>query len=149
MSKLPIHQKGTWKEFSLLKMRKKIKIYDKQRSLDESRVDEIKKHFINGIIRYKDPKIRGAVTLCCIESSLNEYVLIDGQHRYEALCKIINDGIIDDCRLMFQIIIVQDINEIHEEFRNINKNVPVPVHYIDINDAINETTTKIIKSYPE
>lgn len=149
MSKLAINQKGTWTHFSLMKMRKKIKIYDKQRSLDESRVDEIKKHFIKGILKDGDPKIRGAVTICCVKTSPNEYVLIDGQHRYEALCKIIDDGIVEDCNLMFQMVVVQDINEIHDEFRNINKNVPVPVHYIDINNAINDTTSKIMKSYPK
>ena len=148
MSQITINQKHIWKELNLSVMRKKIRIYEKQRSIDESRVEELKRHFIKGILTNQDPKIRGPFTICCVEDLVNEFVLIDGQHRFEAICKII-DGIVNDCKLMFHIIVAKNINEVHEEFRTINKNVPVPVHFLDVNDFVNEITTMIIKSYPK
>jgi hypothetical protein len=112
------------------------------------RVLELKIFFRENIVKYGNPMIRGAVTLCFINT--NNYHLIDGQHRYIALCELLDERLIlPDTEIMFQFIRVTNEKELHEEFKNINRSVPVPIHYLEMDEAIPNAVELIKRRYPK
>lgn len=87
------------------------------------------------------------------------YFIIDGMHRYSALCDIMqkivsNSPIIDGCHeLQYKTILLNiernlTIDEIYDRFITINKAVPVPLVYIN-NQNIREIVLRIVKHFYE
>jgi len=76
------------------------------------------------------PHFPGVLTACQIGGEPTLY-LIDGQHRYKAMLQLVDSRISSDFPVILQIIRVRDEEEIHREFVNINKSVPVPVNILN------------------
>ena len=136
---------------------KGISLWDGQRSLDKSRVEEIKNCLM---VEYRNSgqiKLRGAIILCHPKQDLfggknrdDLYYIIDGQHRLSSLYSLISGSDVNfDIKIRVDIIMVSDQNQIRNEFVNINKSVPVPEHYLIPSDIINGCCHIITQRFPK
>jgi hypothetical protein len=125
--------------------------WELQRSLDQNRVNEIGNYFLEEYRKYGHVRLRGTIILCKkieLMGPNNTYYLIDGQHRYYSLAKLVQEKLIPDIHVRFDILLVRSEEEIREEFNNINKSVPVPVHYLTPCDIINLCCERLKREYP-
>jgi hypothetical protein len=127
-----------------------IELWEGQRSLDMKRANEMAQYFYDEYIKNKCIKLRGSILLCKKDDLLfsNTFYLIDGQHRYFALRHLLTHNFIPDIDIRVDIIIVNNEDEIRHEFVNINKSVPVPVHYLTPNDIVNLCYSKLARDFP-
>ena len=136
-----------------------IKKYKYQRYVNEERVSEIVKYQNNCIKKYGEPRITGNIVVCQVRNNLIDFVqegkkenplyIIDGQHRYEALCRMIKDQVIDDFIVRVEYISVENEEDLLKEFQDINKSVPVPVHYYEPNELINRAVAILSTKLPD
>lgn len=121
-----------------------IKVYEKQRSLNEERVEEIVK-FLNK--DYYERKMNlivpGEVQFAVILGEETFY-LIDGQHRFFAAKRF--EGY--DFNIMTSVWICNNKEEIWNLFTSINKGVPVPIHYLSPNNILDATSNELRLKYP-
>lgn len=118
-----------------------IKNPDFQRYLEPERVELI----------MEDIKQRGYVLGCitlCKFSGTNEYLCLDGQHRYQAILNLYNNY--PKLKITTQIIIVNTEEEVKSLFFNINqsKPVPLPESYLSI-DKPKEVVNRLKSMFPD
>jgi hypothetical protein len=138
---------------SLFKVMNNVEIitWDKQRSLDQDRVNEMGKFFREEYIKFGYIRLRGTIILCKKIDLMfpdNKYYLIDGQHRYHSLFRLLQNELIPDIKIRFDILLVKSDEEIRDEFVNINKSVPVPMHYLTPCDIINLCCDRLKSEFP-
>jgi hypothetical protein len=105
-----------------------VKPYHKQRSIQPHHVEEIKQHQIAYLRKKGHLDLIGTIIIAQKILNLQTFqesplYIIDGQHRFEALKKIISDGYIDDISLVIEYFKVENDDEMFELFRNINLNL--------------------------
>lgn len=151
----PIGQTGNCYHFisSLKKILKHglIELWEGQRSLDIERAKTMAEYFHSEYLKHKTIKLRGSILLCKKDDLLfsNIFYLIDGQHRYYALKSLLESNLIPDIEIRIDIIVVKDEDEIRQEFININKSVPVPIHYLTPNDIVNLCFNNLRNKFPK
>jgi len=83
----------------------------------------------------------------------DQYHLIDGQHRFHALGSLVRANRLPDFNIKVDIIMVKDLGEIREHFKNINLAVPVPQHCLTPSDIVNLCVSilqkKFVKAFSE
>lgn len=73
----------------------------------------------------------------CIET--DKYYLIDGQHRYQSIKMLVSKGYKNN-QISLELVIVENLEELKENYELINKNTPLPeFRYQDSVNIINET----------
>ena len=119
----------------------KLKIWNKQRAINMERVDEMVEYY-----QYEQHNFRGAIIACTIDS--NSIYIIDGQHRFTCMKKIYkNEKIVFNVRI--DVIKVSCEKQIEQEFVNINKAVPVPIHVLTFNESLDLLTNYLLMTYPK
>lgn len=126
-----------------------IQLWEGQRSLDNERVTLISETFLNEYKKTGTISLRGSLIFCKKNDLIfsEKLYLIDGQHRFYSLKYLIENNKIPDIKIRLDIILVKDENEIRKEFVNINKSVPVPVHYLTPNDIVTLCFNQLSKDF--
>lgn len=128
---------GTISAFDLIKRKDEIIIPYTQRLSDTNKVNEIveyQKHHFNNKHFYN---FLGVLNLhFCIENC--KYYLVDGQHRYLSINKLVEN--FEDFDVTLEIVIIKTPNEIIENYNILNKNTPLP----ELSENINKLTHQII-----
>ena len=132
-----------------------LKFYDKQRIINDRRVQEIISFQNMQIRKYGEPKIRGTIVFCQLSPDLitfdpikkRPWFIIDGQHRLKALFQMVSNKIIDDAQILIELVEVNNKEEMFKEFQEINFSVPVPLHYLSPNELIDRGTNLLISKY--
>jgi hypothetical protein len=134
-----------------------IKYYDKQRTIDEQRVQELVTFQTRQIRKDGMPKIRGTIVFCQIskplilvntQSNPSPWYIIDGQHRLQSLYQLVRNNAIDDIEVLIEYIEVSNEDEMFKEFQEINSGIPVPLHYLTPNEILNRTCDVLRVRYP-
>lgn len=132
--------------------------YDKQRSVNNTRVQQIVEFQNQHIREYGAPLIVGTIVLAKLTDNLismderlpiNKYFVIDGQHRLEALKRLIKDHIIDDLEIVVECLEVPTPERMFELFQIINRAVPVPQHFLTPNQIINDAVAVLSTQFPK
>lgn len=119
-----------------------------QRPLNENKVNDIVSRMCDNLA-YNWLLSQGRISIGAIENSDCYYVL-DGQHRLEALLKLLNQQRINNEPLyshVIEIIVVKfnSINDMNRYYRDINVNSAIEPMYDFVNDHVIQNTLKQIK----
>ena len=133
--------------YELEKMSSTIKIYDGQRSFDSDRMKVLYKHELEQYKKYKEFDFRGTILMCKLPEE-NTYSIVDGQHRYFCICRLIGENY-PDFNVIVEIVYVNSQAEMFEEFQNVNKSVPVPLCCTSPDDIINTATKMLQRKFPK
>lgn len=119
-------------------------IYQGQRNLESERVEQIvnfqEEHFSNfGCVHFP-----GILTACQVGEN-PKIIIIDGQHRFSSMLKLSKSKIYRKIPVILEIIRVNNDEELHQEFVNINKSIPVPINILNpeqiVSSGVNRLTT--------
>ena len=118
--------------------------YD-QRVRDDDKVEEIINYQMGQLKSFGRCNFMGLINIhFCLET--NEKYLVDGQHRYEAIRKI-NET--NNIPIMFELVSVNSMEQLKENYKLINKNTPLPEFPDNIDKNIPEDVAKYFKTtYP-
>lgn len=122
----------------------KPEIWKHQRTLNNDRVEQLTKLFIENIKKRGELCIRNPLYMCQIKDKL---LIIDGQHRYGALVNIINLNYYTDLYVYVMIINCQTEDDIRFEFNNINNTTPMPECFINTDQYIDLAIGVLKKKY--
>lgn len=112
---------------------------NEQRILDDDKVKEIVNYQMEKLKNIGWCNFMGLINIhFCIKT--NEMYLLDGQHRYEAVRKI-NET--NNIPIVFELVSVNSMDEIKENFQIINKNTPLP----DFPESIDKNIPKDVAKY--
>ena len=67
-----------------------------------------------------------------------KYYLVDGQHRYGAIQKLVEN--FEDFEICIEIVIIENQEDLIENYNLINKNTPLP----ELSDTLNKFTHKLV-----
>lgn len=92
--------------------------YDRQRPPSPERVQQLVVHFNRNLQRFGEPKFLGDIIICQkVTSNLikfgdspqkdNRLYIIDGQHRFGAMCNLIKSGVLVDFDVPVEVLLVQ------------------------------------------
>lgn len=134
-----------------------LKIYEKQRCLNEERIKKLVAWQVSQYKTFGYIKIRGNIVICKVSEPLLQTnnsrkpttYIIDGQHRFECYCRLIDNNLIDDINVLVEWIEVGSAGEIEKEFKEINSGVPVPQHYIHPNEVVNRCVDILLSYFPK
>lgn len=96
----------------------------KNRTPDLARIDEIYNYYV-------DEKISLIPGTISVWKPYNSYHIYDGLHRFLAAKKAIDNNKLDNIQLILYINLTTDENKIINDFKNINKSIPLPYIYTD------------------
>ena len=131
---------GSISVFELLKRKENIIVPYTQRISDNNKVNEIVTYQRNHKERNNFYNYLGAINLhFCSENS--KYYLVDGQHRFLSLSKLVED--FEDFDIVIEIVLIEKESELIENYNIINKNTPLP----ELSENINRITHKLIFTY--
>lgn len=123
-----------------------ISIPNAQRIRDDDKVNDIVAYQLEQLKRKGYCNIMGLINIHYCESN-NELYLVDGQHRYEAIRKI-NET--NNIPISFELITVDTMEELRENYKIVNKNTPLPEFPETIDKNIPEEVAKYFKrTYPD
>ena len=134
---------GTISSIDLLKRKKDIIIPYSQRMSDSNKINEILQ-YQKEFNKKNEGKFNflGVINFhFCLEN--NKYYLVDGQHRYNAISKLVAEN--EDFDIVLEIIEIQTPCQLLENYNLINKNTPLP----ELSDNINKLTHKLVFQYFE
>lgn len=130
---------------TLLQM--KIKTPHTQRIIEKRKVREIVQYQLDHIKKNKVPNFLGVLNIHHV-STENDYYLVDGQHRFNAIKELYN-RYSHDLEVVVEIVKVKDREKLVENYNLINKNTPLPELPQNINRTIpEETTLHFQEKYP-
>lgn len=122
-----------------------INIPDIQRIVDDDNVDDIVNYQINYYKKYNKFNFIGLVNIHYLN---NKYYLIDGQHRFKAIKQLFDLG--HKFNVAIEIININSINELKENYKIINKNTQLPEFSDEIDKSIPENVALYFKNkYPK
>jgi hypothetical protein len=116
-----------------------IDLWDKQRSINDDRVQDI-------IIYQKSLIItdfKGMIIFCEYEGN---FYIIDGQHRIAAMILLFSEEKID-IKFITEVYHDQTKKDIQNLFIEINKAEPVPLFYLNSSESLDESVEYFIKKY--
>ena len=125
-----------------------VEIYQGQRHVDKIRVNEFLSFQRKHIARHGCVHFPGILTACQVRGN-PKVILIDGQHRFSTMVKLTKLRDYGDFPVILQIIRVDDEDELHREFVNINKSIPVPVHVLNPNQIVSSAISRLSAVYPK
>ena len=105
-----------------------LKIPDFQRELQVDKVDSIYQEFIQRYKKGENYFIKHGYTLSvCQLKDKNECYIIDGQHRFRALCKLNEEGF--DITFSVRLQVCHTLSEMKRDFKLLNSNSDMPLLY--------------------
>ena len=113
-----------------------------QRILNQDKVNEIVEYQKKYILENTKTNFLGIINIHYV-NSLNKYFLVDGQHRYNALCKLYNLG--HNIEIFVEYVTVENYEELKQNNNIINKNTTLPDFPISIDKCIPETVGMYFK----
>lgn len=124
-----------------------IQIPSIQRMTHKDKINEIYEYQKEYYIKNKCLNYLGVLNLnYCKED--NKFFLIDGQHRYHSLRKLYDNNINE--LIFIEILIVETLNDIKNNYELINKNTPLPEFSYDISPEIYKNTLNLFDNkYPD
>ena len=133
---------GSISVFNLLRQKNNIILPYTQRISDDQKVNEIVEYQRSHFLRKNHYNFLGTINLhYCLEN--NKYYLVDGQHRYMAINKLVDNFINFD--IILEIVKIEKADDLIENYNIINKNTPLP----ELSENINMLSHKIIFKYFE
>ena len=117
-------------------------IPNEQRIRDDDKVNEIVDYQINQLKSKGWCNIMGLLNIHLCEEN-NQMFLVDGQHRYEAIRKI---NMTNNIPVTFEIVLVQTMDELKDNYKIINKNTCLPEFPDTIDKNIPEDAAKYFKT---
>ena len=112
-----------------------------QRIRDDDKVAEIINYQTCQLKQYGRYNFLGLINIhFCVET--NEYLLVDGQHRYESLTTLAKDK---NFEIAIEVVQVETREELKSNYELINKNTPLPQFSERINKNIPETVALYFK----
>ena len=147
-------------KLNVKKLAKVSQFYEKQRTVNNTRVQQIVEFQNEHIRKHGIPLNMGTIILSKLNNNLisinggeekrpNKYYILDGQHRFEALKRLIKDNIIQDVEIVVEILEVPSYERMFELFQIINRAVPVAQHYLTPNEIINDVVAVITTEFPK
>jgi hypothetical protein len=125
---------------------KNVKIWERQRTLDPERVEEIVKDQKEYYKKNDKYRFRGHLTLVTLYDKI---VMIDGQHRYQAMKVLARESaIFARIPVIVCLINTKTANEVFQEFQLINKSISVPETFINPNILIKAVCNRIREKFP-
>ena len=116
-----------------------IEIPNEQRLKLKEKIKEIVKYQDNYFSKYKYLNFQGAINIhCCKETNKN--YLVDGQHRYFAIKKLAENENYKNEKILIEIVIIKNLEELRENFEIINKNTKMPKFPKNLNKSVIEKT---------
>lgn len=125
---------------------KHVRVWERQRTLDPERVQELVDYQRNYYKKYDKYNFHGTLTIALLRG---QFVLLDGQHRFEAL-KILakTSTIIADMPIWVEFNLTRSEEEIFKIFQTINKSISVPDTFINPNNLIKAVCERIKDKFP-
>lgn len=100
-----------------------------QRIIVPGKIESIVEYQLNNLKTYGKAKFFGTIN---IHKLGNNYLLVDGQHRYRAACILFNDYS-HDITIAVEIITVSSYEELEQNYKIINQNTSLPELPSDLN----------------
>lgn len=122
-----------------------IKPWDEQRSLNEMHVMEIANSYLHSKETYNKVNILGAIILCYLN---DEFLIIDGQHRYYAFKKLNDIQRPINNRIIIQVIECTNQTDVQRHFADINKAMPLLNSQLKPEEIINLVASKLRDNFP-
>ena len=133
---------GNISSFELLKRKNDIIIPYSQRMSDSSKVKEIIEYQREYKIKHNCYNYLGVINFhFCLSDK--KYYLVDGQHRYLSITKLVSE--LEDFNVVVEIVEIEKPDDLIENYNLINKNTPLP----ELSENINKLTHKIVFQYFE
>ena len=133
-------------EILMEEARECLDLYQGERNVDRERVGVFLAYQVKQIKKHGYPHFPGVLVACRLEG-VSKWSLIDGQHRLLCMYHLIDEGICADFPIGIHVIDVKTKKDIHEEFVNINKSVPVPISVLQPNQIVNDAIEILSKKY--
>ena len=125
---------------------KNVKIWERQRTLDPTRVEEIVNDQKEWYKKNDVYRFRGHLTLAVLHGKI---VMIDGQHRYQAMKVLARESsVFANTPVVVCLINTKTENEVFQEFQLINKSISVPETFINPNNLIKAVCNRIREKFP-
>nr|QBK92073.1 MAG: DNA-sulfur modification-associated protein [Pithovirus LCPAC304] len=140
------HGRIRYVETNLEELQEYGKIYKGQRHVNPSRVREflrVQRRYIakEGFVHFP------GVLTACQQIGEPKVILIDGQHRFSTMVKLSKSREYGDFPIILQIIRVDNEEELHQEFVNINKSVPVPGNILHPDQIVCSAISRLTSIY--
>jgi len=120
-------------------------IPNEQRIIDNEKVEEILKYQLSELKDKGCCNFMGLINIHFCEET-NELYLVDGQHRYEAIRRL-NET--NNIPVAFELVNVNNMEELKKNYKLINKNTPLPEFPESIDKNIPEDVAKYFRTtYP-
>jgi hypothetical protein len=127
----------------------KLEIPNEQRIKDDDKVKDIIEYQLNYRKENERFNFLGILNIHHLLSD-DEYYLVDGQHRYQAIKTLYEDHGYGNINIGVELVDVKTREELKENYRLINKNTPLPEFPESINKNIPEEAAKHYKQkYPK
>lgn len=135
----------------LATLRSNMKTYQGQRNLDKTRVSDLVKYQTEQFELYGCYMFPNALIACEVKDQ-DKWILIDGQHRYNAMKKLEKQSLkakysinmpLPSILVEIHVIHVENMTEVRREFIHINRCVPVPVSILSPCDIIKSSSEQI------
>jgi hypothetical protein len=139
---IDIHNRKLCKIMSKDFLKIDISIPNAQRIRDDDKVNDIINYQLERLRTKGYCNIMGLINIHYCKST-NELYLVDGQHRYEAIRKIDETNNIP---VSFELVSVDTMEELKENYKIINKNTPLPEFPETIDKNIPEDVAKYFKT---
>lgn len=125
-----------------------ISLPDFQRMKNDQHVKDIFDYNDSHFKKHKCFHILGSISVGLLKSETNHYMLLDGQHRICAY-NLLYEKYKKDFSLSVEIYQKNTIEEIHDIYDRINKNLPLPICFPEYSDTIlvNQYINKLQKEY--
>jgi len=130
--------------------------FEQQRSLNKERVDEIVCYQIEQIKQKGSPTFVGNILVASVRPlivfdgcQLSEKLhIIDGQHRFEAMKCLMKFGLLaPNFVLVVEKLDLLNMDEVYVAFQDVNKCVPVPIHYLSQDQIVNQCTNMLAAKF--
>ena len=128
---------GSITVFELLKRKNDIIIPYTQRMSDDNKIKEIVDYQMEYKRRHNRYNFLGLLNLnYCIKNG--KYYLVDGQHRFNAIQKLVENY--EDFKVGIEIVMIENQEDLIENYNLINKNTPLP----ELSDTLDKFTHKLV-----
>lgn len=124
----------------LSKILPSLRFWDRQRMILDDHLDQLLQSKRLEIRTKGFPTFFQVITLCRYNGEL---YIVDGQHRILCAKRLCEEKLIKDVKFWLEIIDVKSESDIMAIFQEINKSVPVPIHYTRKNDVVDAAYARL------
>lgn len=119
-----------------------------QRIIDICKVNEIVEYQLNHIKNFGTHNFLGTINLHFLKPT-EEYYLVDGQHRFEAIKRLFNSHS-HEYDYYVEIVEVDTVEKLRENFKMLNRNTPLPeLDFMLDKSVVEKTAIHFQQKYPK